>query len=272
MVPTNGAVSTDVSDLEAIGVDERRDLVGHWPRRWGIAGSGSLLVQGFVGTLVVELVAEGVEPALLGTQAASRRPCGLGLEGAMHAFMSSVLLRLAGLDKLWEHAEADPPRGERREASQGVGGEGNAVVGADPDGETEFLEETGENRFRPRNSRGMETLAAEEIAAVAIGDGEWVAINSVAGFKLAFEISTPDIVRSQDRAGGFARMPDPASISSNGNHAAALQDVLNGSPCRKTPSWMALMNDFEELFPAPGWVMAAEFEKSFNNLGIGLIG
>ena len=61
---------------------------------------------------VVEDLAEAVEAALLGAQAAGGGPGGLGLEGAVHAFVTAVLLGLAGLDELGEDAKADPPSGK----------------------------------------------------------------------------------------------------------------------------------------------------------------
>ncbi len=194
MVPADSAIATNIANLEAIGIDERGNLVGHlaWGRR--VAGGRSLLIEGFVRTLVIELITEGIELALLCGQAARGRPGGFGFEGTVHALMASVLLGLAGLDELREDAKTNPPCRERRETGERVGGEGNAVVSADPDGEAEFLEEAGEDRFSAKNSRGMECLAAEQETTVAIGDGEGVAVNPVTGFELALEISAPDIV------------------------------------------------------------------------------
>ena len=55
MVPTDTPVSTDVAHLEAAGVLEWWQLVGHFP--WGgfIAGSGGVHVECLVRTLMIEL-------------------------------------------------------------------------------------------------------------------------------------------------------------------------------------------------------------------------
>jgi hypothetical protein len=46
-------------------------------------------------TVVIVLVAEGVEAALLAKQVGARGACGLGFERAMEAFMAAVLFRVA---------------------------------------------------------------------------------------------------------------------------------------------------------------------------------
>lgn len=51
-------------------------------------------------SLVIELVTEAIKPGLLRPQRVRVRPCGLGLEGSMHALMSPVLLRLARFNEL----------------------------------------------------------------------------------------------------------------------------------------------------------------------------
>ena len=48
----------------------------------------------------------------------------------MHAFVSSILLRLGRLDEFRKDAQADPPDRQPGEAGNGVGGgKGSAVVG-----------------------------------------------------------------------------------------------------------------------------------------------
>ena len=61
---------------------------------------------------VVEDLAEAVEAALLSAQAAGGGAGGLGLEGPVHAFVTAVLLGLAGLNEFGENTQSDPPGGE----------------------------------------------------------------------------------------------------------------------------------------------------------------
>src|SRR5882724_10778365 len=106
-VPPNAAVGADVADFEAIGVLERRQAVGHRAPRRSVAGGRRLLIERLVRALVVELLPEGIEAALLRGEVAGRWARRLGLQGAVHAFMPAVLLRVAGLDELRQDAQAD---------------------------------------------------------------------------------------------------------------------------------------------------------------------
>ena len=94
---------------------------------------------------------ERIEPGLLLEHIGGGGLSGFGLQGEMHAFVPTILLRMTGLDALDVNAEAEPPDGEGAEAIQGVGGgKGHAVVGANGLGKAEFLEgalEDGEGEF-----------------------------------------------------------------------------------------------------------------------------
>ena len=71
--------------------------------------SRSFQVQCLMGALLVKLLAEGVELALLSRQIGSRGTRRLSLQGAMHALVSTVLLGFARLDELGQDSEPDPP-------------------------------------------------------------------------------------------------------------------------------------------------------------------
>src|SRR5215831_3969879 len=60
----------------------------------------------------------------------------------MHAFMATVLLRMAGLDSLNGNAEPQPPNGESAQVEQTIGrGERHAVVGTNGLGQAAFLKQ-----------------------------------------------------------------------------------------------------------------------------------
>ncbi len=189
----------------------------------------------------------------------------------MDAFVAAILLRLTGFDEFREDAHANPPGGERGETDKGVRGEGNAVVGADPIGEAIFFEQAGEDGFGAENSRGMESLATGEITAEAVGDGEGEAIFTLPGLELAFEISGPEVVWGEDRAGGFAWVGQSGDASGEWDHAAAFEDILNRGTSRQIPSWVLAIFDFEKLLSTPSQVTAAELEEDGGDLGIGLV-
>ena len=74
---------------------------------------------------------KAVEPSLLCSSVGGRRSCGLSLERPVHAFVSSVLLWVSGLDEFGVDAESDPPDGEPGDPSERSGSERSAVVRAD---------------------------------------------------------------------------------------------------------------------------------------------
>ena len=129
--PTDATVGGDLPDLEDRGVIEGGELMRDTPRRRHVELVRHALCEGFVGPLGVELGSEGVEATLLSEAVLLGWQRGVTLEGAMHAFVTTVLLGLAGFDELWGDAESDPPDRESREAAERVGGEGRAVVRAD---------------------------------------------------------------------------------------------------------------------------------------------
>ena len=124
----------------------------------------------------------------------------------MHPLLPPVLLRARRLDELGEDPEPDPPDRERRESAQGTGGEGDAVIRPD--------ELTGSPYSRNKRSKtgwvrpcaGCRELdvTAEEEAAVAIDDGQRIAVDPIAGAELAFEVGGPDFI---GRGHGRRRTP-----------------------------------------------------------------
>src|SRR5919109_2460040 len=110
MVPTDAPVSTNVAHLKAVGVLERWQLVGHLP--WGgfIAGGRGVHVECLVRTLMIELFTKVVALSLLGAKLGPRRSGGVGVQRALPALMTAMLLRLARCNGLRQDAQAHPPR------------------------------------------------------------------------------------------------------------------------------------------------------------------
>jgi len=174
-LPTDSAVATHESGLEVPGVFDARQLPRELPRRRAIGRVRGLLTEPFVRPLFVVLAPELVEADLLGVQVAARRPRGLGLQGAVHALVPTVLLGMRGLDELGTDPEADPPHRKRRQSSEGRGGERHAVVGADDAWQAVLFEEALEDRLCEVNGGGAEPLAREQVTAVTVDDGQGVA-------------------------------------------------------------------------------------------------
>src|SRR5207249_6659630 len=73
-VPPHAPVGADVPDFEAVRVLEGRQPIRHRPRRRAVARCRRLLVERLMGPLVIELLAEDVEAALLRRETARGRP------------------------------------------------------------------------------------------------------------------------------------------------------------------------------------------------------
>ena len=73
-----------------------------------------------MGPVMVELLHEGIEPGLLLQHVGGGRFGRLALQRQMHAFVPTVLLRVAGPNAFDLDAEPQPPHGEPAEAVQRV--------------------------------------------------------------------------------------------------------------------------------------------------------
>jgi hypothetical protein len=116
----------------------------HLARGLGVQVRGRASVQSGMGTLVVVLVSETVEEALLGSEIQSRGVDGFLLESSMHTLVSSVLLRPARHYAMQTNTELEPPDRETTETTQRGGGERHSVVREDGGGEPVF----GETAFK----------------------------------------------------------------------------------------------------------------------------
>ena len=155
----------------------------------------------------------------------------------MHTFVSSILLGLGRLDEFRKDAQSDPPDRQPGEPGEG-GGEGGAVFGTDDFGQAKFAEESVENGSGGLRVRGVERLAAQEEAAVSIDDGERIAVFSIEGFEVAFEVGGPDVIRRTHGGFGFTGMSRPRISPSGGNEAMSFEDVADGGT--RGPGFMRL--------------------------------
>jgi hypothetical protein len=220
-----------------------------------------LLAQRFVGPLGVVLLAEVGEAALLGGAGGGGGTGGVGFESLVEAFVSAVLLGVGGLDEFGGDAEPDPPGGELGQAAEGAGGEGDAVVRADPLREP-VLPEQAFKRHAGRCQQGPgQRVAGEQVAAVAVDDGEGIAVLAVAGLELAFEVGGPHGVRRIHRRGRAAGVPGAGAAAPAAHEAVALEELADGAGRGPGPARMAPRQVGEELPRSPRGMGAASREE-----------
>src|SRR5260370_23925278 len=129
-MPPDLAVAADPAQLEVGGLVRILEPVRISSRRRRVVPCRRSLAERLMRALMIDLGAERIEAPLLGRRGGGWRAGALDLEGPMHSFMASVLLRLAGLDSLRRNAELDPPHREPAQSSRSYRGERRAVVRA----------------------------------------------------------------------------------------------------------------------------------------------
>ena len=98
----------------------------------------------------------------------------------------------------------------------------------------------------------------EQEAAVAIGDGERIAVPAVAHPELALEVRAPDMVRRHDQRGGLAGMADLAPARFVTHQSAALEQRAGRRAARQLPRGVAPGQVGEQLPGAPGRMAMAQ--------------
>ncbi len=80
---------------------------------WQCSAARGNLPQRLVGALIIILIAEVVEPLLLGLAGGGRGTGGFLFEGAVQALVAAVLLGVARLDALQADVQLQPPHRQR---------------------------------------------------------------------------------------------------------------------------------------------------------------
>ena|SRR5580698_942358 len=113
----------------------------------------------------------------------------------MHALVAAVLLRMPRLDTFDADTEPQPPDREFAQVEQRLSGsERNAVITADVGGQAALSEKSFKHGESIVFFGGRERLTGEQITAGVIGDGQRVAVLTIAEQELAFVIGAPQLV------------------------------------------------------------------------------
>jgi hypothetical protein len=96
-----------------IGVAGFRQTVRIVLQRWFVDVGGTLHFQRFVGSPLVEVLTKPIQLLLLGESILAHTRKDLFFQGAMHALMPAVLLRLTRFDTLELDSQTYPPDRQR---------------------------------------------------------------------------------------------------------------------------------------------------------------
>ena len=166
--------------------------------------------------------------------------------------------------------ELQPPDVEATEPMDARGGERRAVVGADRIRKPTGSEQPAEVRLHSIAADIIEALAAEEIAAEVVDDGQGIAVDAVAHPELALEIDRPDLVGSVGAQWSGARMLPGASAPAVVDVAVAGEDVEDRAARRPGALRVAGAKTLEDLAWAPA-VAAVFLEDEGDDIGGGLV-
>src|SRR5512145_1377861 len=118
----------------------------------------------------------------------------------------------------------------------------------------------------------MQPLATEQEAAEAVGDGQRITVEPIAGLEMTLEVGAPQVIGGEDLAGGLARMANGASIALLRDHAVAAENVAHGAAPRQPPARVALLEHREQLLGAPTGMVLAQLEDRLHDVWCGVPG
>src|SRR5579871_1342573 len=185
----------------------------------------------------------------------------------MHALVAPVLLRVAWLDAFDADTEAQPPHREFGEAEEGgAAGKRDAIVGADGCRQSEVFEGSLEGAKSKDFLGALQGIAAQQVPARRVGDGEGVTIALVGEHELALVIGAPKIIgcasRLKDRSLGLIAVAPATPI----DQAMAIQDRVDGANGRQVDLGVLAPQLLADLRSAPAGMFAPELHDELLDL------
>jgi hypothetical protein len=148
-----------------------------------------------VGTFVVEDLDKFVEARLLLKKIGDGRLGGRFLQGQMHALMTPVLLRMAGLAALNTDPRAEPPHRELAQVEQRMcGSERHTVIAADVGGPATLFKKPFKHSESVFLFGRRQRFAGQQITAGVIGDGQRITVLVITQQEFIFVIGAPQFI------------------------------------------------------------------------------
>src|ERR1700688_4359740 len=234
-------------------------------RRADVERGRRFLPERLVWPLLVELAAEAFEALLLILEGCGRRRGGFSLEGAMHALVPTVLLRLAGLDPLGRDGQLYSPHRQRRQTTRADRRKGRTVVATDRPRQAELAKCRLEGRAHVIVIGPKQSLAAQQSAAERIRDGQRITTLPVPGAEPALEVHRPYIVgrrRGRERLGIGRTGPPPTALA---RQPFAPQPIPDRARCRQLEFRQPLFQLHPQLARAPMRIARPQSQHRLND-------
>src|SRR5215831_6161628 len=185
--------------------------------------------------LIVEAL-KIAEPAKLLAQAARRWVGGIAQQGQMQPLEPTVLLRFAGGDALRPDPRLDDLDRQPRQSAGAGRRKWRPVVRAQPQRQTKFQKRDIEHRPDVLAVSPPQRLAAQQVPAVGVAQGQRLAMRAVAGQKPALEIDAPYRIGIAARGKWGARWrtaPAPLAFDRQSFAVEQLPDRARRRPWRR---------------------------------------
>jgi hypothetical protein len=229
-VKSERAGVADTTDFEVAWIFGWSNTFGVRTRRGLPSGSGGLVIESLVRSDVVIDSSEGVVKAEVGGGGLG----GSSFEGSVHAFMSAVLLRFPGVMRWcvipsWSHQTFNRVRPWMPVSKRG------AVIAANGIGKSVLPKQPQKLSVNAVGSHVRQCFATKEVTTEVVDDGQGIAVETISGEELAFEIDGPNLVGCGGVEGSCSGMLPAAASSARPNAVMPLENVENRAARRQSP-------------------------------------
>src|SRR5208282_865077 len=231
-----------------------------------------LHLERFMWTNLVVFLAKDVQGPLLLSSIPRGRLCGLLLQRAMHALVAPVLLRMSRSNALRGDPQLDPPHRQPRQPRHGRGRKGRPVIGADRFRHS-VLAKSGLKDGLHLGSVGLlHRLAAQQVPAVSVRNGQWIDALPVPRAKPALEIRTPHAVRFVRVCQRLAVGSRPGALPPRHHQPLPLEQGSDSADRRPHASRFVSFQNMPELPRAPTHVRLPQLQHHTLHLFRSLVG
>ena len=194
-LPFDISMGTYSANLPCFGITQRGQLLWVWTGTWFVEVSGGTLAEGFMGAVMIIVVAPGIGAMLLGLAIGRRLANDLRLIARMHLLMGCIVPRTRSAGELHTNAKAQPPHAQTGETQGSIARKRSAVVHTDDLGKSLPAEYSGHGPAHGFITLVFKQAQIEQIAPVRFPYGQQILTLSITRAKPPFEVQSPDLMQ-----------------------------------------------------------------------------